>query len=211
MKSKNINKFLNRTDEIIPHDIFLMMNFPIIIGCFIDFALIDFRYLLINLVWVLIFSIPSIFFKSSIPNKIGTILFFIIGIIETFHWILIKGPITVVSILTVGATNFQESMEFLSLKSSSSLLILLPYIFLFIYSLKQKREYEYYKGKHIIITLFAIISISFIFENSINGRLVRKGIPQIFKVYFSFSDQYAFYKKTEYSIKAREVEAYTQN
>ncbi len=206
-----MNKFIKRTDEIIPHDLFLLMNFPIIIGCFIDFALIDFRYLLINLVWLIMFSIPSILFKSSIPNKIGTIIFFIIGIIEICHWILIKGPVTVVSILTVGATNFQESMDFLSIKSSFLLLLLLPYIFLFIHSLRQKREYEHYKGKYIAIILFVLISISFISENAINGRLVRKGVPQILKVCFSFSKQYVFYKQTEMNIKTKEVEAYTKN
>lgn len=206
-----MNKIFKRTDEIIPHDLFLLINFPIILGCLIDFALIDFRYLLINLVWMMIFSIPSILLKSSIPNKIGTIIFFIIGLIETSHWILIKGPITVASILTLGATNFQESMEFLSIKSSFLLLVIVPYIFLLIHSLRQKRAYEHYKGKYIAITLAVLISISFISENAINGRLVRKGIPQIFKVCFSFSKQYAFYKQTETNIKTREVEVFNQN
>lgn len=206
-----MNKFIKRTDEIIPHDLFLLMNFPIIIGCFIDFALIDFRYLLINLVWLTIFSIPSILFKSSVPNKIGTIIFFSIGIVEICHWIMIKGPITVVSILTIGATNFQESMEFLSIKSSFLLLLLLPYIFLFIHSLRQKREYEHYKSKYIAIILLSLVSISFISENAINGRLVRKGVPQIIKVYSSFSDQYVFYEQTEMNIKTREVVASTKN
>lgn len=187
------------------------MSFPIIIGCFIDFALIDFRYLLINLVWITVFSIPSILFKSSIPNKIGAIIFFTIGLIETTHWILIKGPITIASILTLGATNFQESIEFLSIKNSFLLLLLLPLLILFIYSLRRKREYEPYKGKHAVIILAALVSISFISENAVNGRLVRKGVPHFFKVFFSFSDQYDFYKQTEKNTKVRKVEAYSQD
>jgi len=206
-----MNRFLKRIDEIIPIDLFLLLNFSIIIGCLIDFDLIDFRYLIINIVWITIFSLPSIFFKTTIPTKIGAAIFFIVGFIETTHWILINGPITVVSLLTVGATNFQESIEFVSIKSSFLLILLIPYLLLFIYSLRKKREYNYYKGKNIVIVLVAVISISFISENAINGRLVRKGVPQTFKVFFSFNDQYDFFKKTETNITAREVEACLQD
>ncbi len=41
-----MNRFLKRIDEIIPIDLFLLLNFSIIIGCLIDFDLIDFRYLI---------------------------------------------------------------------------------------------------------------------------------------------------------------------
>ncbi len=108
-----MKKILKIIDEIIPFDLFLLINFPLLLGCFIDFALIDFRYLLINIVWITVFSVPSILLKSSIPHKIATVIFFAIGFTEIIHWILIKGPVTVASILTLGGTHFDESFDFL--------------------------------------------------------------------------------------------------
>lgn len=207
----NMKSLLKRTDEILAHDLILLICFPVILGCFIDIALVDFRYLLINIIWMVLFTIPAILLKSSIPNKIAAIIFFLFGTIESIHWILIRGPVTVVSILTVAATNQQESWEFLSMKSSFLLLLIVPYVFLFIYSLRQKRAYSSYRGKHLIILLIAVAAISFILENAINGRMVRKGVPQIIKVSYSFNDQYNFYKQTETGNKARAVEAYPKN
>lgn len=162
------------------------------------------------MIWFNVFSISSISLKTTIPLKIGTVLFFIIGTIETMHWILVKGPITVVSILTIGATNLQESLEFLSIKSSFALFVILPYLFLFVYSISKKRRNEHHKYKNIIIGLVVFISIVFVSENVINGRLIRKGLPQIFKVYFSFSEQYGFYKQTEDNLKVKKLEVNQQ-
>jgi heptose-I-phosphate ethanolaminephosphotransferase len=164
-----------------------------------------------SLVWMTLFAIPAIVFRSSIPTKIGAVIFFITGVIEMVHWALVKGPITVVSLLTVGGTNFQESMDFMSLKSSYVLLLLFPYIVVFIYSLRRKRKYPHYKGKNGVVLIVALISIVFVSENAINGRLVRKGIPQFFKVYFSFSNQYLLYQQTELNVEPRAVEASAKN
>lgn len=43
-----MKRFLKRADEIIAHDLILLICFPVILGCFIDIALVDFRYLLTN-------------------------------------------------------------------------------------------------------------------------------------------------------------------
>lgn len=183
------------------------MNFPVIIGAFVDYSLLDSRYVMINLIWMMFFSIPSIVFKTSKPIKLGAIIFFGTGLIETCHWILIRGPVTVVSILTIGGTNYQESLEFLSLKSSLSLLALIPYFFLLGYTLRKQRTYLVYKGKSVAVIGISLVTIIFISENALNGRLVRKGLPQFYKVCLSFSSQYGFYKQTEINRAPHKVEA----
>lgn len=45
----------------------------------------------------------------------------------------------------------------------------------------------------------------FLLENTLNNRLIRKGVPQIVKVFASFSNQYLYYKETEADIIQKKV------
>jgi heptose-I-phosphate ethanolaminephosphotransferase len=89
----------------------------------------------------------------------------------------------------------QESIEFIDLKETFAFLILAPYTFLFLYLLKHKPAYSKSKNQYIIITFIIILSVGFISENAIKRRLIRKGIPTITKVNFSFIEEIKLYQE----------------
>ena len=111
--------------EIFPKYLLLLSIFPIIVGTFIDYELVDSREIILNLVWLPLFTIPILFFKSRTLFQLTNLFYFIIGLIEITHWVIIKGPISVTSILIISNTNLQESIEFFDLKTSYGLLILI--------------------------------------------------------------------------------------
>lgn len=203
---KNIIRII---DQVYPRKLVLLAIIPIFISIFVDFNLVDFRYLLINLIWIPIFSSPSILFKSEWPKKLGGIIFFLMGLIEISHWLIIKGPLTTTSLLVIGNTNSQEAFEFLSLKSSIYLIVLLPYAFLFFYRFKSSGTEIKAKRLTTISILALFILGVFVTENAYHGRFLRKAVPQIVKVGFSFSDQLDFYRDASKSQEPRKVEAVT--
>ncbi len=201
---------IKRIDNIIPFDLVLLSNMPIVVACFINFPLVDFRYIVINMVWLMLFSIPSCAFRTNVFNKISSLIFFLIGSVEMLHWMMVKSPITVANILTLAATHWDEGLDFLSFKGSLSLLLMIPYTLLFIYSFRRKRNYKDKPCRYITIILASLFVIGFISENALNQRLIRKGVPYFVKVCFSFSSQYNFYKQTEQA-KLKSVTAKVQS
>lgn len=192
---------------VFPLPIILSVFTPLIINLFVDYDLFDSRLIAINLAWISIFSIPNILFKNKLVYNIICCLFFTIGLIETIHWIILKGPITTTSLLVLANTNLQESIEFINLKGTLSLLTLIPYTIFFLFLLKRKINYSTSKNKTIISVIVLIVSIGFISENAINGRLIRKGIPTIAKVAFSFIEEIKLYQEVLKENHPKKVDA----
>lgn len=182
---------LNLLKQLYPINFLVIVFMPIILGLFIDYELFNGRYIFINLIWMVLFTIPRLFFKNANwLYKLGSCIFFTFGFVEIIHWVSIKGPITITSLLVIFNTNIHEAVEFVGLKASVSLLLLIPYFWVFIMALKHKFHSTDQSKKNKIIVLFILlVSIVFIGENSINGRLVRKGVPQVIKVAYSFVDK----------------------
>jgi len=134
-----------------------------------------------------------------------------VGLIELIHWVLLKGPLTTTSLLVISNTNLQESIEFIDLKASLELFILIPYLFLFIVSAKYKPQYISSKAKPYIISLVLIISIGFIMESAVHGKLIRTGLPQIAKVTFSFINEIELYKEVFADRTPKTVNAKSSN
>tara|TARA_B100000809_G_scaffold47690_1_gene42361 strand:+ start:21322 stop:22926 length:1605 start_codon:yes stop_codon:yes gene_type:complete len=190
-----IKTILKALHWIYPLPILVSAITPIIINLFVDYNLFDSRLIIINLAWISIFSIPIALSKNRFVYLSICSLFFTIGFIETIHWIILKGPITTTSLLVVANTNMQESIEFLDLKGSFELLILVPYTILFLYLLKRNPTYSKSKNQSLIVVFILILSVGFISENALKGRLVRKGIPTIAKVTFSFIEEIKLYQE----------------
>ncbi|MBW7869231.1 MAG: phosphoethanolamine transferase [Brumimicrobium sp.] len=192
-----MRKTFSYIDEILPYDVVLLGLSPILVGSFIDWDLVDFRYIFINLLWILPFTLTASGLRSSIPIKIGSIFIFISGCMEIAHWLIVKGPISTASLLTLLATNFEESKSFLALQGLLPFLILIPYLVLFLFSLRRKRVFIQDKFKFWVISVFALVFIAFTCENAFHQRFIRKATPQFVKTLFSFSEQYGFFKQTE--------------
>jgi heptose-I-phosphate ethanolaminephosphotransferase len=200
-----MTKFLKTLYEFYPIQLLLLVFAPLIIGSFIDFELIDSRYIIINLIWLSLFTVPAAILKNQFIYRITVCIYFLFGIIEICHWIIIQGPLTLTSILVLSNTNTQEAVEFLSLKASTRLFILIPYLFLFIYSLKKTPQYNQSKLKIYVAVILLLTTTSFISENALNDRFIRKSTPQIVKVTLSFFDQIKLYNELKVDVAPREV------
>ena len=132
-------------------------------------------------------------------------MFFLVGLIETCHWIILGGPIT--SLLVISNTYYDEIVEFASLKASSELLLLLPFLAIFILSFKDYPPFIKTKIKNYTLLTIGLICVIFISENAINGRLIRKGSPHLIKVAYSFIKKISLFKEAMKDAKPKEVEA----
>lgn len=174
-----------------------MIFYTQIVAMLIDFNLYDFREIIIILSWVPIFTIPHLLSQNKIIYKIGLSIFFVDGFINLCHWLILKGPVSASSFFIIANTNMSETMEFMSLKFNTGLLLLIPYIFLFIYALLKMPEVKLYKNSKYIIALIMSFSLIFMSENIIGGRFTRKAIPQTTKAIIFFSNEIKEYKRLQ--------------
>ena len=198
--------YFDNIKNIYPLHLILLIFTPIIIGFFIDFDLSNERDIIINLIWIPLFTIPYLLYPKKIIYYFITILFFVSGFINLTHWLLLDGPITITSLLVISNTNLNESIEYLSLKSTFKLLILFPYTYFFIRSLKIKKQ-DYNKPNYYIYVIIALISIIFISENVIRHRLIRKGSPLLVKVGASFINEMKMFNEFSKKTLPRKIQA----
>ena len=198
---------LQTLKEIYPPFLLLLVFTPVFVGFFIDSELFDSRYILINIFWIPLFTLPASLFQQKNIYKLATVVYFIAGFVEITHWIILKGPITLTSLLVVSNTNFQEAKDFFDLKASFELLLLIPYTILFLISFRNFPTYYQSKVKPYFLVAISLIFVIFIFENAINGRLVRKGTPQLIKVGFSFIEQRNLYREAMQELAPKTLNA----
>lgn len=205
-KLKNILSVFN---QVLPLYLLLIINYPLIIGAFINYDLIDSREIVLNFIWVLIFTIPYNFIKKKLYYKSILIFYFTLSLIETLHWLILKGPLTLTSLLVISATNYTESVGYLSLKVGLNLLLLIPLFVLFIKATKKVPVIKLSKLKKYIIISCSLIFIAFISENAMNKRFVRKGTPNFLKVTATFINKINLYKEVSKTQKPKQVNATT--
>lgn len=204
-----LNKILTTLKQIFPPYLLLIINYPLIIGSFINFDLIDSREIALNFVWVMVFTIPYSFIKKKTYYKCIVIFYFVISLIETLHWLILKGPLTLTSLLVISATNYNESVSYLSLKLGLNLLLLIPLIAVFIKGLKKIPIVQLDRASKYIVGIASIIFIVFISENAINKRFIRKGTPNFLKVSATFINKINLYKEVAKTQKSKKVDAKT--
>lgn len=102
---------------------------------------------------------------------------------------------------------YSETIDFLNLKSSFLLLLLIPYAYFGFKAFAQIPYYSKSRPNPVLISIILAISAIFILENAVHDRLVRKGIPEITKVGFSFYNQLKLYKEAAQEVKPKWVEA----
>lgn len=175
-------------------------------GLCINYEVYDSREIVILLCWIPLFTLPYFFTEKKIIYRIVVVLFFLEGFISLCHFIVLKGPLTASSLFILLNTNGNEAMEFLELKSGWSMLLILPYIVLFIVALRNVPQVQRDPKDKYVILLILLCSLGFLSENLVNGRLVRKGIPQTAEAFISFSDELRSYKALK-ERKIRSVDA----
>jgi len=205
--STKLNSFLNALNEIYPPFLTMMFLFPVISGMLIDYSLFDIRYIFINLLWIPLFTVPYNLIQKKWIYQFTCLLFFITSLLETGHWIILGGPITITSLLTISQTNLAEVIEFFDTKSTIQLIVLIPFFALFILALKYIPNLIKTKTKLILIVVVVLMTTVFLLENALHERFFRKGSPQVVKVVYSFIEQYDLYQEANKHNIPRKVEA----
>lgn len=178
-----INKILIFLRDIYPLYLCLLAFVPVIIGFFINYNLSDSRNFVINLLWIPLFIIPFLFTGQKIIYYTIVSLYYIAGFINIGHWVILKGPLTLSSLMVIANTNFQESVEFFDLKATGGLFIILPYSFCYILALKYKPSKQSFNSVRTSVSIILLLtSVSFISINAMKGRFIRKATPHIVKV-----------------------------
>jgi len=194
-------------NQISPLYLTLIVNFPLILGLFINSALVSSRLLAINLLWQTFFVIVYRLIKSQTIYRIGVVCFGLIAIIEGLHWIILKGPLSTSSLFVISATNYQESVDFLSIKLGVNLMLISPLFILIYFAWKHHPLFDKIHHRTHIYSLFLLVFLGFVLENALNERLVRKGIPNFIKVAITFEDQMDLFKTAKQSKAIQFVDA----
>lgn len=167
------------------------------VAAFVNYAVFSYRELFILLAWIPIFTIPYILIRKKFIYLIFVFLCFIESFVGLCHWIILKGPLTVISVFVLSNTNYFEASEFMELKSNGLILLVIPFLFLFVKTLITIPKIEIYSKRRIVIVLALLFSFSFIGENIFNNRLIRKGIPQTSKAVVSYFEEAGKYNLSE--------------
>lgn len=202
-----MNSVFNRLNQLFPLYLTLIVNFALILGLFINSALVSSRLLVINLLWQTLFVIVYRLFKSLVIYRVGIIIYGLIALIEGLHWIILKGPLSTSSLFVISATNYQESVEFLSIKIGINLIFISPLFVLIYFAWKHRPSYNSSSPNTYFYGAFLLLFFGFVIENSINNRLVRKGTPNIIKVAITFEEQMDLFKSAKESKAIQFVDA----
>ncbi|MFD2588217.1 phosphoethanolamine transferase [Croceitalea marina] len=158
---------------------------------------------------MLIVTIPYCIFQKKIIYQIGLCIYFLIGFIEIGHWITMKAPMTITSLLIISNTNFEEAVGFLDMKSSWDYILLIIYTAIFVLALRKSTSKKVIKNKLIHIGTVVIIFFIVVFRlrNSIPKY---RFLPQSVKISYAFIVLLDDYKKEAKKNKLKTVDAALQ-
>lgn len=194
-------------NEIIPIYIVLLVLFPLVLGYLIDFSLVDGRNFFINLLWMPFFTFPFSLFRKRFIHHITCLFYFGPGLIESVHWIIIKGPLTLSNMLTIANTNMHESIEFMQLMATPGLLILIPYFWLGWFSFRHPPKESHISYKWWGYAFALLLSFSFVTEKTLRRRFLSQGSPQVVKVIGSYLSQRKLFREAMLESTPRFVQA----
>ena len=177
----------------------LVFYTPIVAIC-LNFEVFVARIIPILLAWTIFLLIPFVVFRKKYLYVIAASLLFADGFINLFHWIILKCPLNASSIFVFMNTNFSEASEFMTVKLTPLLLLLIPHIFLFIKTLQNIPDFAFKtRPERIVWSALWLYSIVFFADNIINSRFVRLAVPDVERAFVSFFEESKSFK----SLKTR--------
>ncbi|MCB0509866.1 MAG: sulfatase-like hydrolase/transferase, partial [Bacteroidetes bacterium] len=194
--------------QVYPPLLVSLVLFPILLSYLINADLADSRNILIQLVWLPFFTLSYLLFQKKWIYRLAACFYFITGSLEIIHWSLLKGPISVLSLIALVNTNpseSSESLEILLVKEPYGLLALLPFVALFVYNLWKIQKPKKENISKLALLTIALFSLAFIGENLYKNRLIRKGIPPVVSTLASFLTEMKTYEEAMQSTAARKV------
>lgn len=186
MPIKKILPALNFLKETHPPYIVLMMLLPQLATIFINYDAFDSRETIILLVWLPIIVSPYLLSKNKIVFKISVFVCFLESFIGFIHLLIIKGPLSITSLFVMLNTNLEESVDFIDLKFSYLWLLVFPYFYVVYLAFKTTPELKTDNNKRYVLLVVYLFCFIFLLENLVNGRFIRKAIPQTAETFTSF-------------------------
>lgn len=198
---------------VYPYYLLFLILYPSLIGAFINYKAIDIREIIINLVWLAVFTIPYFLSHKRIFYFAAVIVCFSNGFANLVHWLLVKGPITASSLFVFFSTNLQETVDFIELKRNFLLfLLVIPYLIVFIWTLRFPPLIEPLRNSKYTIIIAGLLSVVFIAENAFNNRLLRKGTPVLIVSGISFYKEIKAFREIDSASQTlRNVEVQAPN
>ena len=181
--------------QLFPPFMVLLVLFPILVGFFIDYDLSDGFAIVTNLIWMLIITIPFYLTQKKLFYRIGVWGYFVIGLFEISHWLMMKGPLSIISLLIVSNTNSEEALAYLDMKLDWSFIVLLLYFIVFILALRKGPKKKVgFTGKplYLGVVLFLVATIILGFRNRIPKY---RFLPQSVKIAYAFVNELKDYRK----------------
>lgn len=167
---------------------------PIVAMC-LNFDVFDSRVLKILPAWMVFLLLPFVLFRKKYLYVIASLLLFVDGFINLFHWIILKCPLNVCSIFVFTNTNFNEASEFMTIQMTPLLLLLIPHIFLFIMTLHNIPDLSFdTKIEKAMWLVLWIIMVVFFVDDIVNNRFVRLAVPEVERAFVQFFEKSKSYK-----------------
>ena len=189
----NLKKTIQLLKLLYPKYLLLLVLFPVLIGNIIAFEASDKFGVFINLLWIPIIALPYFIFKKRIFYHLMVFMYFVTGLVEVSHWLIIKGPTTVASLFMIFNTNSIELGEFLNVKTTPWLLLLVPYTFIFILTIKNPPILLNAIYKKVIIVI--AIALGGLFTVLSESAFIAELTPRFNKVLHAFASDFRKYNK----------------
>jgi len=201
-----IEKLLRLIEQVYPKYLVLLVLVPVFVGYIIDFEVSDKFGVLTNLLWIPILTIPYYLTKKKIFYQIIVIFYFIVGLFEITHWLILKGPLSVASLLAISNTNYIEASEFVRVQALSLLLFLIPFVILLYLNLKNLPKK--YNSKHkFFLGGFILLIIGMFFFIPTTSEFLVKGTPQFARVSYAYLYDFQKFNKAVENNKLKIVDA----
>lgn len=175
--------------------IVIMVMYVQIVAMCLNFEVFVPRIIVIMMTWTIFLITPYVIFRKKYLYVIASSILFADGLINLFHWIILKCPLNASSIFVFMNTNFNEATEFMTVKTTPLLLLVIPYILLYITALKNIPVFHLKSLRNIVIwSVLWIYMIIFFADNIVNNRFVRLAIPDVERALVSFINEAKSYK-----------------
>ena len=153
------------------------------------------RSILLLLMWSVVLLVPYVLTRRKWLYVTVASLLFADGLINLFHWIVLKCPLNASSIFVFLNTNWSEASEFMAIKMTPLLLLFIPYIALFIFTIRHIPSLSFKaKGEIIVWSALWLFVAVFFTDNIVHQRFLRLAVPDVERAFVSFFEESKEYK-----------------
>ena len=165
------------------------------------------RSVLLMLIWTAVLLTPYVLTHKKWLYITATSLLFVDGLINLFHWTVLKCPLNASSIFVFLNTNFDEASEFMAIKMTPLLLLYIPYSVLFILTLKKIPPLSFRRrGEIAVWSALWLAAAVYFADNMVHHRFLRLAVPDVERAFVSFLEESREYKNLRtrelYSVEA---------